>query len=540
VKIAAPQAAELATLAEREQEIRHDLTTAAELLATFIPPNNDLARPLLRSRAVLQGLAANELRALPGQLTLLAQTTVVAERGAVMKNVLTAQAEVIYRLGQILGVVALAEAAPEQALDDDGKDLPPPPAVEKLAAALAGITETQRKVIALTQTWDLQDVDNFTAEDLAAVDELKAAVENWANILRDVASDLSKIPPQDFSNPTLLGETLAVLEEVEIVAKSLTAKEFIIATTVAETGVELAESMTMHLEKWLQDGADHIAWRMEEPLADYDIPMAELPDKLEDIIGELVEQEEELMAEAEDTSASWADSLDVGAGWDAADGPMSNYSAQGVTGNQLPNDTEIGGRAGQGRQGKSHGEMVGDTAVDKGGRQTPARLTPDAFEAGQIKDLSTEAAGGATGGGKGGGFGARGLEGPAPRQDGSAAPRLQGQAADLRSKAERINLDLKLRGYNTEILENTLRELRGTEPELNNRYAGTGREKKLLADSLRTLRDSLPAQAQLRADYGAGLPRDLQLELLNARPEDFPAGYEDLIKAYYEKIAAAP
>ena len=143
--------------------------------------------------------------------------------------------------------------------------------------------------------------------------------------------------------------------------------------------------------------------------------MAELPEELEDIVGELMEQEEDLFDEMEDVSSSWADSLDKGAGWDAMDGPISNNSAKGVTGNRLPNTSEIGGRSGEGRQGKSSGEFVGDEAVGKGGRKTPSRLTPDAFVKGQIKDHSKDPVGGATGGGKESGEGGEGLQGPAPQ-----------------------------------------------------------------------------------------------------------------------------
>jgi hypothetical protein len=137
---------------------------------------------------------------------------------------------------------------------------------------------------------------------------------------------------------------------------------------------------------------------MEEPLTQTDAPMAELPTDLQDIVGDLMEQEEDLFRDIEDTSSSWADSLDKGAGWDAMDGPISNMSAQGVTGNALPNSSEIGGRSGEGRTGKSSGEFVGDSAVGKGGRRTPTRITPDDFMAGQVNDSSKEDAGGATGG----------------------------------------------------------------------------------------------------------------------------------------------
>ena len=143
--------------------------------------------------------------------------------------------------------------------------------------------------------------------------------------------------------------------------------------------------------------------------------MAELPKEMEDIVGKLMEDEEDLFNEMEDASSSWADSLDKGAGWDAMDGPISNNSARGVTGNRLPNTSEIAGRSGEGRQGKSSGEFVGDTAVGKGGRNTPSRLTPDAFVKGQVKDYSKDPVGGATGGGKESGAGGRGLARPRPQ-----------------------------------------------------------------------------------------------------------------------------
>ncbi len=69
-------------------------------------------------------------------------------------------------------------------------------------------------------------------------------------------------------------------------------------------------------------------------------------------------------------------------------------NAQGVTGNQLPNTSEIGGGSGEGRTGKSTGEYVEDKAVGKGGRRTPTRLTPEPFQKGQVSDSSGEPGGG--------------------------------------------------------------------------------------------------------------------------------------------------
>ena len=42
-------------------------------------------------------------------------------------------------------------------------------------------------------------------------------------------------------------------------------------------------------------------------------------------LGDLMEQEEDLFEDAEDTSSGWADSIDKGAGWGTADGPITSH-----------------------------------------------------------------------------------------------------------------------------------------------------------------------------------------------------------------------
>src|SRR6185369_17243222 len=107
-----------------------------------------------------------------------------------------------------------------------------------------------------------------------------------------------------------------------------------LAVPAEEAGLELASQLQSNLEKWLMDTPDRTAWKMEDPEGGKtDVPMAELPKELEDMIGDLMEEQEDLFDEMEDANANYADSLDKGAGWDAADGPIANMSAKGVTGN---------------------------------------------------------------------------------------------------------------------------------------------------------------------------------------------------------------
>ena len=157
--------------------------------------------------------------------------------------------------------------------------------------------------------------------------------------------------------------------EIKMAKDALTKKTVDIAVPLEQLGAEMAEELTTNIEKWLPDTPDRERWSQEEPLTDEmkEAPMAELPQELEDLVGDLMEEEEDLFDEMEDMSSSWADSLDKGAGWDALDGPISNMSARGVTGNRLPNTSEIGGRSGEGRSGSRAVSLCRKRRWAKGG-----------------------------------------------------------------------------------------------------------------------------------------------------------------------------
>ena len=310
-----------------------------------------------------------------------------------------------------------------------------------------------------------------------------------------------------------------------------------------QLGAEMAKEMTTNIEKWLPDTPDREKWSQEEPLTDdmKEAPMAELPKEMEDIVGKLMEDEEDLFDEMEDASSSWADSLDKGAGWDAMDGPISNNSARGVTGNRLPNTSEIAGRSGEGRQGKSSGEFVGDTAVGKGGRKTPSRLTPDAFVKGQIKDYSKDPVGGATGGGKESGGGGEGLHGPVPNRPERDLGRLADQAGPAPQQG---------RGGRPQVPGPQVPSHR---PEEDDRRDGRRRGRpqgrplpQRPPPPRRLARGPGPGQDvpqgrvhQVRQDQTANLPTDIQKEILGSMQEPSPPGWEELNRQYFERLTPA-
>ena len=300
-----------------------------------------------------------------------------------------------------------------------------------------------------------------------------------------------------------------------------------IAVPLEQLGYERAEELKTNLEKWLPDTPDREKWSQEESLSDKDkeAPMAELPGELEDLVGELMEQEEDLMDEAEDVSSSAADSLDKGAGWDAMDGPISDMSGKGVTGNRLPNGSEIGGRSGEGRQGKSSGEFVGDEAVGKGGRRTPSRLTPDPYRQGpdQGPQPSRPPAAPPAAARKAA-KGAKGSRAPCPKRPGPRdAGRLADRQATLRNQAEGPRPALP--GV----------ELPSHRSEEAGRGHGAGRaglafralsathfaSSDMLLEGFRNVKQYLEGEAEVRQDASSNLPTDVQKKILGAMQEAF-------------------
>jgi len=470
-------------------------------------------------RATLYSLTANEMVEI---VTLINQLPSLegGKARALAEEIARKQDRVIKALEKILGVVNLLEThTREESREKPGQDLPPDleNKLKDLEKALKDFREEQKKVIEDTNDLAKQPVDNFGADEEDKLKKLAATEDKWAKFLKEAYSDLSKLPVQDYSNPSLLEEIVQTYSEVEMAKDALQKKAVEIATPLEENGAELAESIETNIEKWLPDTPDRDQWKMEEPLEDFQSPMAELPKELQDLVGDLMEQEEDLMSDMEDATSSWAGSFDKGVGWDAMDGPISNMTAKGVTGNRLPNSSEIGGRSGEGRTGKSGGEFVGQEAVGKGGRRTPTRLTPDPFEKGRVNDKSQEPPGGSTGGGKLSGSGSEGLEGPVPPELDQLMGALAGRQAEIRNKAEKIRDRFEVLNYPTEEISDVIKLMKSVEKDVRSRrYQNLYRVKPILLKNLANTRKFLEGEMYVHHDRGLGLPKHMQDEILNA------------------------
>ncbi|MFZ4394307.1 MAG: hypothetical protein ACOYOU_01620 [Kiritimatiellia bacterium] len=460
----------------------------------------------------------------------------IAERqGYILKELIDLLGSVFHDRNDAAKIAQAAQAA-----KDSKEQQPGPVATDKakgLAADLAAFIRAQQQILQKTESIMDKGPQDLTTDQDEALGELARAEAQWAKFLDEKLTDFSKLPQQDFADGTLAKQLNEVYQDVDKAAAALYEKKVEIAVPQEQSGLEKAKELENNIEKWLSNKPDNIKWSMEEPDKAADIPMAELPAELEDLVGDLIDKEEDMTKDVEDVSSSWMDSIDKGAGWDATDGPISDMSAKGVTGNMLPNNSEIGGRSGEGRSGKSNGQLVQDTAVGKEGRHTPTRVSPGPFESGSVKDTAKNDNGGATGGGKLSGGTEQGLHGPTPPPVPEKMARLSGEQAKIRQEAE--SMALKLRKYKLPSgdLETSIQAMGRLEEAAKKQDGLAVRQAFSRAvDGLEDARRAMQAEAGLHHERSQ-LPESVQRELMNGLQDSTPKGYEDMAADYFRQMA---
>jgi len=407
----------------------------------------------------------------------------------------------------------------------------------ELKTEMEDLIESQRKIIKESAPLGKKPVDEFTNEDFELLEKLKTQQTDWEKFMKDKFTDFSKLSNMDFSNPSVMKEILAVKSDITMAKDALASKSSEIATALEDNGIENAKSLKSNLEKWLTESPPHGKWQMEAPGdGQENVEMPELPKDLQDLVGDLLEEEEDLFEEMEDNSSKYNQSGDA-IGWDALDGPISNMNAQGVTGNALPKNNDIEGRSGEGRQGRASGEMVEDEAQGKGGRRTPTRLENNPFQKGQIKDKSEEAPGGSTGGGKRAGWGEEGLEGPVPPPT-KDTERIAGKQATLLNRAERIQNEFEQADLsNFKLLQSIVQMNKVRDALENNRYENALRAQQGVVENLRKARLYLSGDIDIRTDASVGMPKYVQQEINDAANRNLPEEFKEPLQEYYRVLS---
>ncbi|MEI7436639.1 MAG: hypothetical protein WCL16_07525, partial [bacterium] len=453
----------------------------------------------------------------------------------VMDRIITALQELLARLQK--------DAEARRALRSLGKHDPlgKKAIVDVLTNMLSHLDRMSDETRAATNRFEKMPKRGTNETTDASADSLHALQvmqEKWADWTKGTIDDLAKLPSGFIDDFGLRADTKRLYEEIEAMTNRPKAVKMEIAWE--DTAPGLATRMKEDLEVWMPDAPDNVRWVLEDPLKGtqpMEIPEMPLPDKLEDMIGDLLQKADEFDQASEDASSMIGDNLDQ-AGWGVSDGPISSFSAKGKTGNDLPNANEINGRSGDGRRGQSSGQMVGDTARGLDGRKTPARLTSEKYEPGALKQTGRQDPNGATGGGKKAGAGARGLQGGTPPDYVKMQERLDSQLKGLREKAEQVARDLEKLGVVNRRLNASIGSLRALEQGgRDHRYSDAARRRHVALDSMTGALVEIDQSTAVQWSRAVRLPEPLRDEISQAASERFPEGYEESVKRYFRTLS---
>ncbi len=408
---------------------------------------------------------------------------------------------------------------------------------KQLALELKKFEKQQRDVISTSERLAQKPISQYDAKDKSALLHAQALADKWSKFLNQKLVNMSNLTEQDQANAALKDDLAEMNVQLAMEKAALQVKAIKIATPLEQEGLEDAKKLTSNIEQWLMQKPDTYKWEMEEPVTQNDVPDPPLPSELHDMIGKLLEHEEDMTSDMESLGSKWNDSINKGNGWGAIDGPISDMSAQGVTGNEMPKNDEIQGRSGSGREGRASGEMVGATATDKGGRRTPTRLTHDAFASGKIQDSSKQPPGGATGGGKKAGYSGEGLEGPAPIGMQKNLKRLAGTQAQLLNQTERLRLEMHADNFHDFKLIEAAVLMQDAKKALNAyQYHTALIDQKMAVQDLATAKLLAAAQAHVAIDNTGPVGKKLH-HLSDSAGSELPKGFQNPVKAYFARIS---
>ena len=400
-----------------------------------------------------------------------------------------------------------------------------------LDAFLAAMRELDERYEKMNKDNDGRDV---TGKDLAALEDVEHRLDRWKQWAKDSVDQIHKLPDGFVKDSNLADSVESIFEEIEKKAKPATTE---IATPVSEGVKALATEVAEDLEMWMPDTADATKWVMEDPLEGrFEAPETPLPENLQDLVGDLIEDAEDFDEAADDVTGGWGGNMQ--AGWGISDGPISSYAAVGKTGNQLPNASEMGGRSGAGRRGRSSGQMVGSESNAMEGRPTPARLTEEPYEASNVKATKQLDPRGATGGGRKTGAGQRGLQGGTPPDYVKDLDRLASQQAMIKERTEKIARQLDYAGRPSGRVDRATQLFEQAEQDLHDkRYDDAARKRKLAIGELRAAEAGIDQAVTLSLERGADVPPALRQQVISAAGEALPEGYEQAVGAYYKAIS---
>ncbi len=298
-----------------------------------------------------------------------------------------------------------------------------------------------------------------------------------------------------------------------------------------------------------------------------------VPDKIEDLVGELIDAADQINKEFNTLTAnSGRVSLDTGEVGSESSARMNSSGATSTTGNKKPPATNVGGMSGTGRQGaRSYGKVAGDESPNMRGRnkvQEGQQVAPD--QEGLMKEKKTAdmQPDQATG------IGGKLVDAEKTKFSLSDEGEWDNDMLKRMKKPKDVNIIVERQGKPLDPnVAALLRDMDGTQKqlieranalrkELKNLYLPTDHLDDLIAQlnlNLEKLRENPTAEVfrmqqevidQLRSEarvfnhaqtsFQPSLPRQQQVRgrILDEPPGPAIPGYERAVKDYYSKLAS--
>ncbi len=410
--------------------------------------------------------------------------------------------------------------------------------------SLKKMEDLQASVVdALRETGSQGDKTQKLDDDLLEeIVELKA---NMAQAMLKVATDLQALPELDAVNE-LVTDVFQTYEEMKqeegsgtnaVVEIGLQKEDWLLDTMIA-TGQKADE-----MEMWLFKQSDNVKRNMETiDKEEMKAPVGQvtMPEELQDIIGDLLEQEEEQLEEADDSVTNQG-MANIDMGWGISEGETVSYSAAGKSGNDRPDHKDQDGRSQVGRQGMSDGEVMSRSGkINEGDKNLDKRRTQDSNQSGDVEEEGHSDAV-ASGGGKNSGYsqdkGMEGGEGATRRDTKVEADSPESTRGQLTRNAEAVYAQAQLSNLKTYDLKKYIKFSRQIDL-LQKQNASPAMILELHKKALRSLTVTYTSieSGISNQDMGAASGGADGLDAVASSPDEAPAEYREMVSEYFKAI----
>jgi tetratricopeptide (TPR) repeat protein len=417
--------------------------------------------------------------------------------------------------------------------------------IEEAKKRLEKIQEVYKKALeAMDMVGDQKDKSTKDTDMLE--EEYEEIMKNIREAMLQVPTDLNIFMELNVAND-IVEDVFTVFEEVvqaegsedlspeDVKDRALAKREEYLE------GMEEAKDRLDGLESWLMDHPDDMKITTEafdqEEMPEAGMALGALTTEAEDLIGDLMEKEEDMAEEADDSATNTA-VPDMVPNNEVKEGDVASFAAQGKSGNETPDHKEQDGRSNVGRQGMAVGETAaGSGTISEGDKNIEERRTQEPTQSGQVdvegEDVDTKA----TGGGKLGTGKADdvGMEGGAKRMDSQEAGSAEGMDSLMSERAEAMYAKASMQNVRSDSLKDAAHHLRQAEDAVaRGNIAQLKEHRKAALASLKKAKAQI--DATMTGTFNLEAKPSFIDDVVEGGPDAAPEKYRDLVAEYYKSL----